>query len=141
MSGALVYPGSCMETNAGMTWSCAGPIAGKTCVKIGEGSDPNSWGDNYFCTDDDRGLQWSMSGPISGLRCSNIVEPSEPSGHTWSDNYLCAPKASRLLYTWGVDRPQGAADRACVQWSEPSDELYWTDNFLCAAKCGAKGSQ
>lgn len=110
-----------------LSWSSSGPLAGKHCVQIGEGSDPHTWEDNYFCSDQNIGAQWSMAGPIAGMRCTQIVEPLDP--HAWTDNYLCVPTNSKWLFTWRNDGP--AAGNSCVHWNEYADPYTWDDNFLC----------
>jgi len=41
----------CVPTSSTLqlTWSPAGPIAGKTCTQWYEASDPHTWMDNYLC--------------------------------------------------------------------------------------------
>ncbi|MFT3712894.1 MAG: hypothetical protein QM817_35025 [Archangium sp.] len=123
-------PGPDCERRAGIgTWSCYRPVPGKTCVKIDEGADPDTWNDNYFCTDVNIGARWSMAGPIAGMRCTQINEGAEPADHTWNDNYLCVPPLSPWQLRWSMAGP--IAGYQCVQWLEPSDPHTWNDNYLC----------
>lgn len=121
-----VPPGSTI-----FSWSSAGPIAGKVCVRIVESADPHSWHDNYLCSATSYGLAWSSAGPIANMRCTRIYEPLEPAAHTWNDNYLCVPTASSLNFTWslgGGGLPTGAS---CVRLAESADAHGWNDNYLC----------
>ncbi len=109
-------------------FSKSGPVPGYHCVSVNEGSDPDSWSDNYFCTVGDEGMQWSSVGAIPGMQCVQVSEASDP--HTWDDNYLCFPGSQ---YTAGVSWTSTGADstKACVGWNEDSDPDTWADNFLC----------
>jgi hypothetical protein len=108
-----------------LSWSSAGPIAGLTCTQITEPADPDTWGDNYLCSDRDLGLRWSYAGPISGMTCTQIHEGSDP--HGWNDNYLCAPQNLGLRYSSAGQ----IANMKCTQLHEGSDPHTWTDNYLC----------
>lgn len=112
-----------------ITWSTTGPIAGRYCTQIHEGSDPHTWNDNYLCSTVNYGIQWSSAGPIGGLRCTQITEGSEPPEHTWHDNYLCVPTNSPLYFQWSSAGP--IAGKTCTQWHESADPHTWMDNFLC----------
>src|SRR5205807_35517 len=50
-------------------WRYSGALAGKTCTQIQEASDPDTWSDNYLCSNGDYGIKWSSSGPLAGMRC------------------------------------------------------------------------
>jgi subtilisin family serine protease len=106
-------------------WSFAGPIAGKHCIQALEASDPDTWDDNYFCTDRDYGFVWSSAGPVAGMTNIHIVEPTDP--HTWNDNYLATPV--NYGYQWSSNGP--LAGMQCVQALEASDPHSWGDNYLC----------
>lgn len=132
----------CNYRTGGLEWSCAGQIAGASCVQISEGSDPHTWNDNYLCAHtppgDVRGrwestatcnLRWSSSGPIAGMRCTAITEGAEPAAHTWNDNYLCVANSCPYHFTWST---AGRIPRLmCLPWSEPADPDTWNDNYLC----------
>jgi hypothetical protein len=118
---------NCRRSSGQFHWSCNGPIPNKYCTQIREPSDPNTWNDNYFCSDTFLGTQWSNSGPIHGQACTQIYEYSDP--NTWQDNYLCVPPTSRFHYVWSSAGP--LAGLRCVQWLEPSDPHTWNDNYLC----------
>lgn len=123
-------------------WSHAGAIGGMNCKQILEVADPDTWGDNYLCSNVDYGIQWSSAGPIAGMRCTQTLEIAEPASHTWTDNYICVPTASTLTLSWSMAGRQ--AGKSCVQWSEPADPHTWGDNFLCytgscSNRCGASG--
>jgi hypothetical protein len=108
-----------------IVWSSSDPISGKYCVQIQEAADPNTWNDNYLCSDIDHGFSWSSARPIANSYCLQISEPSDP--HTWDDNYLCNPLPNGKTWSYA-----GAiSGRRCVQWTEPSDPDQWHDNFLC----------
>ena len=117
------------------SWSSAGPISGKSCTQITEPSDPDSWHDNFFCSDLPTGMAWSFAGPKSGTfwSCTAITEPSD--SHTWGDNFLCMPKFPpppppfNVSFRWSFAGP--LAGRTCVQWFETSDPDTWGDNYLC----------
>ncbi len=98
-------------------------------MQILEASDPDTWDDNYLCSDVDHGFKWSSIGPISGMRCTQIYEAIEPAEHTWTDNYLCVPTWSTLHLTWSSAGP--IAGKTCTQWYESSDPHTWMDNYLC----------
>jgi hypothetical protein len=108
-----------------LAWNSAGPIAGMTCTQINEPADPDTWNDNYLCSDQDLGLRWSYAGPISGMVCTHIHEGSDP--HGWNDNYLCAPRDLGLRYSSAGP----IAGMTCTQLSEGSDPDTWQDNYLC----------
>ncbi|MBL8604982.1 MAG: M23 family metallopeptidase [Myxococcales bacterium] len=122
-------PPPCLAREGPFGWNCAGPIAGMTCTQISEGSDPHTWGDNYFCSDIDRGFRWSSAGPIAGMNCTQITEGSEPASHTWNDNFLCAPGWLPYRFRWSS--AGRIAGMSCVQWRESADPHTWDDNFLC----------
>jgi hypothetical protein len=108
-----------------LAWAFAGPIAGMTCTQITEPADPNTWHDNYLCSDRDLGLRWSYAGPISGMVCTHIHEGSDP--HGWNDNYLCAPRDLGLRYSSAGP----IAGMNCTQLVEGADPHTWHDNWLC----------
>jgi peptidoglycan hydrolase-like protein with peptidoglycan-binding domain len=112
-----------------IAWSSAGPIGGRTCTQITEGSDPDTWNDNWLCSTVDYGIRWSSAGAIGGMRCTQITEGAEPASHTWNDNFLCVPNNSPLNFSWSSAGP--IPGRTCVMWSEASDPHTWLDNFLC----------
>lgn len=114
-------------TNANFQWSYTGAISGKKCVQWKEPADPNTWHDNYLCSDEDFGIKWSYNGPIDGMRCTKIEESRDP--HTWHDNYLCIPPNSELSFRWSSAGPINGLE--CVQIEEPADPSTWHDNFLC----------
>lgn len=119
--------GACQRSNGPFFWNCAGPLPGKYCTRILEAADPNTWADNYFCTNQFLGVQWSSAGPIAGMACTQIYEYADP--HTWQDNYLCVPPTSPYHFVWSSAGP--LAGLRCVQWLEPSDPNTWNDNYLC----------
>lgn len=110
-------------------WNCSGPLAGMTCTNTSEPSDPDTWGDNFFCSDIDRGLRWSSAGPIAGMTCAAVNESSEPASHTWGDNFLCAPTWLPYRFQFATAGP--VAGMTCLKWAEPADPHTWDDNFLC----------
>lgn len=122
-------PPPCTARQGPFGWNCSGPIAGMTCTQIGEGSDPHTWGDNYFCSDIDRGIRWSSAGPIAGMTCTQVSEGAEPAAHTWGDNFLCAPTWLPYRFRWSSAGP--IAGMSCLPWAEPADPHTWNDNFLC----------
>lgn len=109
-------------------FSYAGPVEGYHCLSVNESADPDTWGDNYFCSVDDEGMQWSSAGPIEGLDCIQVIEPSDP--NTWDDNYLCFGASA---YAYGMEWSYGGPipGKTCVQWIEPADPHTWGDNYLC----------
>jgi matrixin len=117
------------------SWSSGGPIPGKACTQIREPSDPDSWHDNFFCSDVPTGMAWSNGGALSAAlwNCTKIDEPSDP--NTWGDNFLCLPKfpppppGFNAPFTWSFSGP--LVGKTCVQWFEFSDANNWHDNFLC----------
>ncbi len=108
-------------------WSSAGPIAGKTCVRILEPADPDTWNDNYLCSNVPYGVAWSSAGPIANMRCTQIIESADP--NTWNDNYLCVPLSSPLIFSWSSAGP--IAGKSCVRFTESADPHSWMDNYLC----------
>lgn len=108
-------------------FSYAGPLSGRTCVRLTEPSDPDTWDDNYLCSDLDYGIRWSSTGPISGMKCTQIREPSDPD--TWDDNYVCVPTGSPFVFHWSSTGP--LEGMKCIQFYEPADPYTWEDNFLC----------
>lgn len=110
-----------------LLFSSGGPVAGQQCTQINEPSDPDTWNDNYLCSQNDEGFQWSFAGPIGGMRCTQIAEPSDP--HTWSDNYLCVPGYSPYQFVWSSAGP--VPDKVCTRWLEVADPNTWDDNYLC----------
>lgn len=121
----------CDRAAGGVTFSCDGANAGKTCVSINEPADPDSWADNFLCTDSDIGLKWSSSGPIPGMRCTNVTETSDSHAAAWADNYACVPSDSEFVLSWSS---AGALPgQSCVQFNEVADPQSWGDNFLCVA--------
>lgn len=123
---------SCDRSAGGFTFSCDGPNEGKTCVNVNESADPNSWADNFMCTDGDIGLTWSEKGPIEGMRCTNVHEGADDVPEAWADNYLCVPNDSEHVLEWSSAGP--IEGKTCLQWNEPSDTHSWGDNYLCVSK-------
>ncbi len=121
-----------------------GPIEGKHCVNVDEPGDPDTWVDNYFCSDQDIGLQWSSAGPVDGMDCVNVTEGSEENAAAWEDNYLCVPKGSPYTFSWSFAGP--ISGQTCVRWFEHSEKLTntWQDNWMCfvseSAPSGSGGS-
>jgi hypothetical protein len=115
-------------------WSHSGPISGMKCTQILEGSDSDSWNDNYLCIPKESTLelQWSYSGPVSDMKCTQIIEGSDPD--TWNDNYLCIPKESTLELQWSYSGP--VSGMQCTQINEPSEPKShtWNDNYVCYNK-------
>lgn len=122
-------PPPCIAREGPFGWNCSGPLDGMTCTNIAEPSDPDTWGDNFLCSDFDRGLRWSSAGPLAGMNCLAVNESAEPVEHTWSDNFLCAP--SWLPYTFRFGTAGPIAGMNCLPWAEPADPHTWNDNFLC----------
>ena len=121
---------ACRRSNGPFHWSCNGPLPNRYCTQILEPSDPNTWQDNYFCTNMNLLMRWSYNGPIYGQACTQIYEYADP--HTWQDNYLCVPPTSEYHFIWSS---AGALPGLrCVQWREPSDPDTWNDNYLCAVR-------
>ena len=124
-----IYGAKYIYGNKPIAWSSAGPIGGRACTHIHEGSDPDTWQDNWLCSTVDYGIRWSSAGPIGGMRCTQIHEGAEPASHTWNDNFLCVPNGSPLNFSWSTAGP--IAGKTCVMWHEASDPHTWMDNFLC----------
>ncbi|PTL82626.1 M10 family metallopeptidase domain-containing protein [Vitiosangium sp. GDMCC 1.1324] len=112
-----------------LSWDSSAPISGKYCTQIHEAADPDTWTDNYLCSDSNLGIQWSSAGPIAGMRCTQITEGTEPASSTWNDNYLCVPTSSPYLFQWSSAGP--ILGKSCVMWHEFADSHTWDDNFLC----------
>ncbi|MFC1638012.1 hypothetical protein ACFL2R_01170 [Patescibacteria group bacterium] len=108
-------------------WSNAGTIDGMVCTHILETADPDSWDNNYLCTQNNEGIVWNSSGTVAGMRCYQVSESADPD--TWHDNYLCVPEQSNLQFYWSSDERVSGED--CVQWFEPYDPYTWDDNYLC----------
>ncbi len=127
---ALYCSTSCDRSGGGFTFSCDGTNVNQFCTKVDEPADPDSWSDNYFCSDTDWGMQWSNAGPIDGMVCTNVAESAENHASEWSDNFLCVPEQSPFELAWSSAGP--VAGMACAQWNEPSDTHSWGDNFICS---------
>ncbi len=123
-------PPPCDRSAGPFTFSCDGPQPQMSCVNVNEAADPDSWADNFFCSQRDLGLRWSMAGPLAGMDCTNVIEPSEKYAAVWSDNYLCAPK--QALYELSYSNAGPLAGKTCVQLNEPADPDSWADNYVCA---------
>ncbi|MFC1623492.1 hypothetical protein ACFL16_03780, partial [Patescibacteria group bacterium] len=108
-------------------WSNEGVIDGMVCTHILETVDPDSWDNNYLCTQNNEGIVWNSSGTVAGMRCYQVSESADPD--TWHDNYLCVPEQSNLQFYWSSDERVSGKD--CVQWFEPYDPHTWDDNYLC----------
>lgn len=120
---------SCDRSGGGLTFSCDGPNAGKSCVNVDEPDDPNSWSDNFLCSDTDLGLAWSASGPIRGKECTNVHEAAETYASSWADNYVCVDNDATVSLSWSSAGP--VSGKTCFNWNEPNDPDSWSDNFLC----------
>lgn len=136
------------------SWSYWGPIPGLQCVQWNEPADPHTWNDNYLCWSGlaslamppiapppvvatapapvesscesmAGGFAWSCSRPLPGMECTQIVEPAD--GHTWNDNYFCAPRGTGARWSNAGPVP----GMRCTQIVEPADPDTWNDNFLC----------
>lgn len=130
--GGGTPPPTCQRSGGVLSWSCAGPIAGRSCERIFEAADPDTWADNYLCWTGSLGLKWSSAGPLPGMTCTRVYEDAEPANHTWNDNFLCAPTTSPYSFEWSQAGP--LSGRTCVQWLEPSDPHTWSDNYLCYSR-------
>jgi MYXO-CTERM domain-containing protein len=123
-------------SNAGFAFSAAGPIDGMTCVNVDEPSDPDTWSDNYFCSDSDLGMVWSSAGPIDGMDCTLVSESAEEQADAWSDNYLCLPKSSDYAFSWSSAGPIDG--KSCVRWYDHAEKSdTWLDNWLCVDEVAA----
>ncbi len=121
---------TCDRTQGGFTFSCDGPQPGETCVSLDEPLDPDTWSDNYLCTERDFGFRWSSEGPLADMDCVNVHEPSEPNAAAWADNYFCAPKQSPWVLSYSSAGP--LAGKTCVHLNETADlQNSWHDNYLC----------
>ncbi|RKH63265.1 S8 family peptidase [Corallococcus llansteffanensis] len=118
-----------LQTMPDFAWSQAGAIAGRYCVQVHEGADPDAWNDNFLCSTVNYGIQWSSAGPIGGMRCTQVAEGSEPAAHTWDDNFLCVPTNSPLQFSWSQAGP--IAGKLCTRVFEDADPHAWNDNYLC----------
>ncbi|MCC6647582.1 MAG: M15 family metallopeptidase [Polyangiaceae bacterium] len=115
------------------TWSSAGPVAGKACVRWYEAADlAGSFGDNWLCYDPVRdfslgGFTFSGDGPEPGKSCVAVSEPSDPD--SWTDNHFCSDAA--LGMKWSSAGP--IAGMRCTKVTEPGDEhaAAWADDHLC----------
>lgn len=114
------------------SWSSAGPIAGRNCVHFNEPADPNSWQDNYLCTENvgtfsNGGFTFTTAGAGGRANCVNVNEPSDPD--TWNDNFFCSP--SDFGMKWSHVGP--IAGMACTNVAESAEAqpTMWADNFLC----------
>ncbi|MDP1821929.1 MAG: M15 family metallopeptidase [Archangium sp.] len=125
---------TCDRSSGPFTFSCDGAQSGMSCVNVNEPADPDSWGDNYFCSASELGLRWSNAGDVEGMDCTAIAESAEAHAAAWSDNRLCAPKQLPWSFTFSSAGP--IAGQACVHWNEPSDPHSWGDNHLCAKAVG-----
>ncbi len=124
-------PVPCDTKAGGFAFSCDGPEGGMSCVNVNEPGDPDSWGDNNFCSKADLGMKWSAAGPIAGMDCTNVAEGAEPHAAAWKDNFLCLPDQAPFAFSWSSAGP--TAGKTCVNWSEPADQGgSWSDNYLCA---------
>lgn len=121
----------------GFSFSGAGPIDAKHCVNVDEPSDPDTWTDNYFCSDEDVGMQWSFAGPIDGMDCINVLEGSDSNAAMWADNHLCLPPGSKYQLTWSSAGPIDGL--TCVRWFEHSEPAgsTWIDNWMCVQDLSA----
>lgn len=113
-----------------LRFNSSGQLGGYSCVQIKEPGDPNSWTDNYLCSNGNQDIKWSYTGAIAGMRCTQIIEPSEPSGNGWGNNYLCVPTTSPLQLAWSYTGRLSGYD-GCTQFAETSDGDGWHDNYLC----------
>ncbi len=122
-------PPSCDRSSGPFTFSCDGTQSGMTCVNVNEPSDPDTWNDNFFCSDRDLGLRWSYAGPLADMDCTGVHESAEMYASAWADNFLCAPKQSPWEFSWSSAGP--IAGRGCVHWNEGADPHSWGDNYVC----------
>jgi len=111
------------------TWSSAGPVPNQLCTQISEPSDPDTWSDNYLCSNAPHELQWSYAGSVPNLRCTTVNEPAEPVTHAWGDNNLCVPTYSPFQLQWSYAGP--VSGKACIRFLETADPHTWSDNYLC----------
>ena len=127
-----IVPPSCDRSAGGFTFSCDGAQEKGTCVNVDEPGDPDTWSDNYFCSDLDIGMQWSASGPIADMNCTQVFEAAEPNAAAWSDNYLCVPPQSPFALSYSSAGPIDG--KSCVHWNEPADLVNsWSDNYVCTS--------
>jgi hypothetical protein len=118
------------DTSAGpFTFSCDGTQSGMACVNVNEPADPDTWNDNFFCSEREFGMRWSYTGPIAGMDCANVAEAAEFHPEAWADNFLCTPPQSPWKFSWSSAGP--IAGRSCVHWNETADPESWGDNYLC----------
>jgi hypothetical protein len=97
---------------------------------VDEPGDPDTWSDNYFCSDDEIGMQWSSAGPIDGMDCVNVTENADGEAAAWEDNFLCMPHDADYRFTWSFTGPIDG--QTCVRWFEHvENKIYWIDNWMC----------
>ncbi|MFT3706242.1 MAG: D-alanyl-D-alanine carboxypeptidase family protein [Archangium sp.] len=127
--GPCSAPPPCDRSAGPFTFSCDGAQSGMACVNVNEPVDPDTWNDNFFCSERDFGMRWSYAGPIAGMDCANVAESAEFHPEAWADNFLCTPKQSPWTFSWSSAGP--IPGKSCVHWNEPTDPESWGDNFLC----------
>lgn len=115
-------------TTPKLYWSNSGKIPGKICKRFEDPdqNDPNSWDDNYLCSDVDLGLKPLSAAPLVGHGCTRVAESLDPDG--WSSAYLCQNAALKLSWSQS-GKPSGYT--SCLLINEPNDPHGWNDNYLC----------
>ncbi len=113
-----------------LNWSYYNPVSGSAaCTLVNEPASPNSWGDNYLCSNTDYGLRWSHAQPIAGMYCTTVNSPEAPVSQGWTDNYICSPTYYGLFYSTSGK----VLGKTCILINEPAEPLTssWNDNYLC----------
>ena len=125
------------------SWSSAGEITGKSCIKWTEpGDGQGTWGDNFLCHDYypsqpqqypsfPRDFRWSYAGVPVGYDCVHIQEKADP--HTWNDNFFCWKHGFKNpgLRWSSAGAGYYARFMQCTHIHERSDPHTWWDNYLC----------
>lgn len=120
------YP-ECMQTGSHLTWSCAGPIQGRTCQHVFGIREKATWGDDFVCTVGQETFTWFAENMPNQPGCVAFREPSDQDG--WDSAGLCVdPPIPGLEFD--IAGPNSAKE--CVRLFEPQDMAgTWGDNYLC----------
>lgn len=113
----------CNETDVGLRFNSAGPLAGMTCINMPQPPSYTyawTWADNYLCWTPaaNLGLTWSITGPTPGRYCLPKIEEV---GGWHPQTYLCEPIKTNPPYT-AVNEQASSANIAEV--FNFSQELY-----------------
>lgn len=111
----------------GLQYSMAGPITGKRCSLLYEGT--NSWGDNYLCVD--RHSNYVIHWDWANKKGPTSVRFNEPGENYWSDNYLTIGYVGDDFLSPAADKAHNGNNLDNYNWTYFFEDVIFDSEFYC----------